>query len=219
LFFAATGIEAGVAVEADKNIPDGAGMGGGSADAAGTLMALNELHGRPLGSAALARIGERIGSDVPFFLAAAAAVVTGRGERVKPLSPRTGYPMLLAMPPFTVSTTDAYRWIDEDGVAESDLKSGKQLANMYEKLQPEQWTFTNTFESVLFPRFPELERVIETMYSCDALFSRVTGSGSAVYALFEAPESRERAKNRLSASVFSFWDVEMLARNITVVLQ
>jgi 4-diphosphocytidyl-2-C-methyl-D-erythritol kinase len=127
--------------------------------------------------------------------------------------------MLLAVPPFTVSTTDAYRWIDEDGMQEAKLRSGKQIAGMYENCEPGQWPFTNTFESVLFPRFPELKQAIETMYSCDALFSRVTGSGSAVYALFKESESRERAKNRLSAGVFSFWDVEMLARNITVVLQ
>jgi len=219
IFLSYTGDKTGVSIEVEKRIPEGSGLGGGSADGAGTLVGMNALRGNPLSKDQLAKLGEKIGSDVPFFLSGSAAVVSGRGENVAPIKPKTGYPVLLAVPDFSISTAEAYRWIDEDKVSVQLLRSPEEIIKLYERGQPGEWDFCNTFEQVLFTRYPSLEKVKNDFYSAGALFSRVTGSGSTVFALFSSREERERAKKLLSKGLFSIWEVEMLARSSAIVLQ
>ena len=110
-FFAEIKAEPRVRIALRKKIPHGAGLGGGSSDAASTLLGLQELHGRPLSGACLTNLAAGIGSDVPFFLARSAAICRGRGEIVEPVGPLPELSLLLLKPEFGVPTPWAYgRW-------------------------------------------------------------------------------------------------------------
>src|SRR5213078_218500 len=110
-FFAATKLKPAVSIELNKRIPHGAGLGGGSSDAASTLLALNELFETKLPREALAKMAEAIGSDVPFFIFKSAAMCKGRGELVTPAKLRKEFSILLLKPEFGVSAAWAYqRW-------------------------------------------------------------------------------------------------------------
>src|SRR2546423_71073 len=113
LFFEQAKIKTGVSIALHKKIPHGAGLGGGSSDAASTLMALNELFETNLPREALAKLSESIGSDVPFFIFQSAAICKGRGELVTPMKLPEPLSILLLKPEFGVSTAWAYqRWED-----------------------------------------------------------------------------------------------------------
>src|SRR6267142_1663656 len=110
-FFEETKITSGVSIVLKKTIPHGAGLGGGSSDAASTLIALNELFETKLPREALAKLAETIGSDVPFFIFQSAAICKGRGELVIPTQLKEQLSILLLKPDFGVSTESAYkRW-------------------------------------------------------------------------------------------------------------
>ncbi len=110
-FETAAGIRCQHQISLHKRIPHGAGLGGGSSDAATTLLALNRLHDHPLDDAALQSLGANLGSDVPFFLIPGAARCTGRGEFLEPISSPPELPILLLKPEFSVATPDAYaKW-------------------------------------------------------------------------------------------------------------
>ncbi|HWP67825.1 MAG TPA: 4-(cytidine 5'-diphospho)-2-C-methyl-D-erythritol kinase, partial [Rectinemataceae bacterium] len=112
-FRTATGIVDGLEAEVGKHIPAMAGLGGGSADAAATLVALDRLFDTGFSKGELVDIGAQIGSDVPFFLFGGAALVSGRGDVVEPIAPRTDFGILLLYPGFGVSTKWAYSRLDE----------------------------------------------------------------------------------------------------------
>src|SRR4051812_18158543 len=117
LFRTATGIAAGIEIRLDKVIPHGAGLGGGSSDAASTLMGLNELFGGVLKKEDLTRLAADLGSDVPFFLAQSAAMCRGRGEIVEPVPMAKRLKLLLFKPDFGVPTPWAYgRWKDAEEI-------------------------------------------------------------------------------------------------------
>jgi 4-diphosphocytidyl-2-C-methyl-D-erythritol kinase len=110
---AAAQIECRFAIHLKKSIPHGAGLGGGSSDAAATLLALDQLHDDKLGTSRLIELAAGIGSDVPFFLGDAAVRVSGRGERLESVEPPPALPVLLLKPSFGVPTPEAYRhWLD-----------------------------------------------------------------------------------------------------------
>src|SRR5712691_8999905 len=111
LFFERTNIDGGISIELKKRIPHGAGLGGGSSDAATTLLALNQLFETNLARDELAKLGSTIGSDVPFFLFESASLCRGRGELVAPTKLPEALSLLLLKPDFTVTTAWAYsRW-------------------------------------------------------------------------------------------------------------
>ena len=113
LFFSSAGIDGSARIELRKRIPHGAGLGGGSSDAAAVLLGLNQLFGSGLEPHALAAMGAEIGSDVPFFVYQSAAVCRGRGELVAPMALQQTLPLLLMKPAFGVPTPWAYsRWKD-----------------------------------------------------------------------------------------------------------
>jgi len=192
---------AGLELMFEKSIPSGAGLGGGSSDAAAVLRGLNALYRYPLSDDRLAELAGRIGSDVPFFLGSAAAVVTGRGESLHPLSPRTDYHLLLIYPGFSVSTAHAYaqydlqrRSADNGGVGEEDRGlstegpgggwSADGLAHVYQLEEPTRWPFFNTFNSVVFRIYPGLDEVCDELRDAGALYAGVTGSGSCLVSVF-----------------------------------
>ena len=193
----ATGSTAGVHIRLTKNIPLGAGLGGGSSDAGGTLRALNTLLPEPLSASALLQIAGRLGADVPFFASGAgAALAWGRGGRLLPLPEVPRLPVLLALPSLRVATAEAYEYVSVPErivpatLALNALGRPETLAGLAE----------NDFEASVFERHPELGQLREAVHQSGALTARLSGSGAALFGLFGDRDAAERAGASLSAS-------------------
>ena len=193
----AVGSSTGVHVRLTKNIPLGAGLGGGSSDAGGTLRALNTLLGEPVPASALLEIAGRLGADVPFFASGAGATLAwGRGERLLPLPEAPRLSVLLALPSLHVATAGAYEHVSVPQrnlpatLAVDALGQPEALAALAE----------NDFETSMFERHPELGRLREALHGAGALTARLSGSGAALFGLFDDPGAAEGAGSSLSAS-------------------
>lgn len=196
-----TGSDAGLRVELTKRIPVGAGLGGGSSDAAAVLKAGGRLLGVPTSEPLLARLGAELGSDVPFFLGASPlAVGRGRGELLEPVPPLPTADLVLVTPPVHVSTAWAYRALDtarESGAGER----GPPLPG-----QPGDWEDVaahahNDFQTVVAASHAEISRALTALERSGARVSLMSGSGSASFALFGDRGSAERAAAALSSEL------------------
>lgn len=181
-----------------KRIPAGAGLGGGSSDAAATLTALNALYGAPLEPADLLRIGAELGSDVPYFLCGSPfALAWGRGERLLALTPPPSAPALVVVPPFSISTPEAYRDLAEyrerTGATNSPAVLDVDGLSRWDTLAD---LAVNDFEPPTFERHPELERLRDTL-ALDARIALLSGSGSALFAVYPDAEHRAAAAERV----------------------
>lgn len=166
----------------EKHIPTEAGLGGGSADAAYTLLAINELCHLELSPKQLETLAGELGSDCPFFIQSRPVLVTGRGERLTPLtmpSALLGTWLLVVKPPIGMSTAEAYRQVTRHPEAEGKLATllERPIAHWRELI-------VNDFESVVFAHYPELAALRDTLYRHGALYAAMSGSGTALYGLF-----------------------------------
>jgi len=189
------GYNAGARIEIKKKVPSEAGMGGGSSNAAVTLIALNELWKTNLAVEELAEIGGGIGADVPFFFTGGTALGSGKGEKITPLDDLDEMKILLAIPNFKISTPDAYCKTDK-------LLTTKNRANnilAFLKREKGFSSLTNDFELFLFPEFPILEGIAKSFTGFGAIKTGVTGSGSVVFGLFRAGAGLEVTIPRLIA--------------------
>lgn len=195
-YLAETGSGVGARIRLRKKIPAGAGLGGGSSDAAATLRALNRIHDEALPEADLLRIGGALGSDVPFFLCGSSlALAWGRGDRLLPLPPLPGRPLLIGAPDFRVDTAHAYGWLDEDAETEAgDPRQPELLAldalRDWDGLAP---LAANHFETPVFRRHPELGELRDALDHAGARIARLAGSGSCVFGLFDSQADRDEA--------------------------
>lgn len=165
-----------------KHIPTEAGLGGGSADAAYTLLAINELCRLGLSPEQLETLAGELGSDCPFFIQSRPVLVTGRGERLTPLtmpSALLGTWLLVVKPPIGMSTAEAYRQVTRHPEAEGKLATllERPIAHWRELI-------VNDFESVVFAHYPELAALRDTLYRHGALYAAMSGSGTALYGIF-----------------------------------
>jgi len=192
----AAGKTGSVRLNLQKNIPTGAGLGGGSSDAAAVLLALPVLMGAKLPMEHLSDLAARLGSDVPFFLYGGTALGLGRGEELYPLPDQPAKQALLVAPAVHSSTADAYR----------DLSASLTKVALQNKLNTFRqgvWgagsdgnksSLINDFEDVVFARHPELESVSDRLRRAGASQVAMTGSGSAIFGIFENPGKLERAR-------------------------
>ncbi len=182
VFFREAGLpQTGLAITVEKHIPMQAGMGGGSADAAGVLVALNTLFKTEFTTEQLCRMGEQIGADVPFCIHGGAARATGIGEILTPLQSLPRCVIAVAKPPLGISTAEAYRAVDTikwgDGEPSDRVEKALCAGNLMAAAQ----ALDNDFERAY--RLEEIEAIQQAARECGALGCRMTGSGSAVYAL------------------------------------
>lgn len=162
-----------------KAIPFGAGLGGGSADAAFMLRGLNELFSVGLDTARLAPLAAELGSDVPFFLYDEAMHCTGRGEIMEPVTvPLAGCWIVIVKPRTSVSTAEAY---SEVTPCMPSVPLRKRLCRPVTEWKG---CIGNAFETTLFRRFPELAAIKESLYGAGAVYASMSGSGSALYGIF-----------------------------------
>lgn len=186
----------GFSIELTKNIPVGGGLGGGSADAAAVLRALDAVAERPLVGGVLREIAASLGSDVPFLVSDhVSAVGLGRGEQLEPTPPLPSRDVLLVVPNFSISTRDAYRWLDESRpegkVPDQDWQLSATALSSWE-LFSRTPVNSNDFESVVEQRYPDVRRYRERLRSIGAVVSRMSGSGSCVFGVFEGPAPEAR---------------------------
>jgi 4-diphosphocytidyl-2-C-methyl-D-erythritol kinase len=202
LFRAETGISSGIAVDLEKRVPAGAGLGGGSSDAASTLIALDRLFETGLSRDALDAMAAKIGSDVPFFLSGGAAIVEGRGERVTPIPARDDLYGVLMWPGVHSSTAEAYGLVDAwhaaHGDSGADWPAVRELAARYHGPVAD-WRFANSFTAPLEARYPAIRDARLALVASGATFAEMSGSGSSVFGLFADRQAAETAFVSLSA--------------------
>src|SRR6266496_4292006 len=198
-FFAATKLKPAVCVELQKKIPHGAGLGGGSSDAASMLLALNELFETKLPREALAKMAEAIGSDVPFFIFQSAAMCKGRGELVTPLKLQERLSILLFKPEFAVPTAWAYsRWQDSREIPGVSY-AAQQFVDQ---------TFINDLERPVFEKFVFLAQLkMWLLNQPEVAAALMSGSGSTAFAVLrpnvEVLLIAERAKCELDPELWT----------------
>ncbi|MDH4195799.1 MAG: 4-(cytidine 5'-diphospho)-2-C-methyl-D-erythritol kinase, partial [Candidatus Aminicenantes bacterium] len=188
-----TGAEAGAAIDVRKRIPSGKGLGGGSADAAMTLYGLNALWGTGFDRPALAELGRELGADVPYFLTGGLCLGRERGDVVEALPDLPLLPVVLALPPFRVLTADIYRAFPAALTSEG---RDSKIVRFFEAQDKDFGRLENGLETVIFRSYPELADLKSLLRDRGATLSLVSGSGSAVYGLFQ---DRERAEVALDA--------------------
>lgn len=173
----------GLAIRITKRIPSGAGMGGGSADAAAVLRALNKYYDSPLSILALAELGAQVGSDVPFCVVCGTAMVEGRGERLRQLPGMPECVFVVCKPEFSVSTPELYRKIDEVAIPKHPDNLAMESALLAGDLNKIADLIYNVFDSVVTSEHLELNYIKSICNSYGALGMQMTGSGSAVFAI------------------------------------
>ena len=198
LFLRKTGHPGGAAIELHKHIPHGAGLGGGSSDAAAVLKALNEQAGRPLDHAALEDLAAQLGSDIPFFIRSAPAMARGRGERLEPRPLPAPLDLLLIKPPFAVETGWAYRQWSEKKFCPDDWSA----AQLHDGME-----IVNDLERPVFAKFIVLAAMKKWLLEHSLVAAAaMSGSGSCLFAILHDP----RGADQLAAEAkedfgFTFW--------------
>jgi 4-diphosphocytidyl-2-C-methyl-D-erythritol kinase len=197
-FFSATGGD-GASIRLRKKIPHGAGLGGGSSDAASTLIALDRLFGTNLTREALAKLAESLGSDVPFFIFESAALARGRGELITPERLPKPFTLLLLKPQFGVATPFAYsRW----------QNSGEIPGLQYQPQEYRGHIFVNDLERPVFEKFVFLGRLkMWLLGQPEVAVALMSGSGSTVFAVLrsssDASALADRAKRELDPELWT----------------
>lgn len=200
IVLAATGNRFGVAVTLTKRIPVRAGLGGGSADAAAALHAVNALTGHAVPRHELLHFAATLGADVAFCASGAPlAVAWGRGERLFRLPPPPAVPVLIAVPPRDVATPDAYRWWDAMNPEPAARGPVVLDAEAFATWGSIGRLGGNDFESPVFGKHPELRALYERMAGTGPIWVRLCGSGGAVAAAYKKERERDAAAERLGA--------------------
>lgn len=202
-FLNATGISDGVKLHLEKKLPMSAGLGGGSANAAVTLLGLNKLFDHPLQPAELSSMAATLGSDIPFFLQNGPAVGTGRGEQIQSVSPfesLQGAAALLICPGFGVSTPWAYRELSHH----PDSLNGRpgRASELVQQLRGGDLraaggAFFNSLEAPVFRKYPLLVVLKEFLLEHGALAALLSGSGSTTFAITESRAAAESLRERV----------------------
>ena len=175
----------------DKHIPMGAGLGGGSSNAATTLLILNELMPNPISPERLLRLGASLGADIPFFLTqSTSALASGIGDVLSPLSVQLPVYILIVKPhSIAVPTKEAYEYLKLNMREPTDLVAvmDGDLNDLPKKLH-------NDFEAYAFGLHPSLKNIKEQLYAEGAFYASMSGSGSALYGMFESEEDVKAAQ-------------------------
>ncbi len=192
-FFARLGRKDGVDIHIEKRIPMGAGLGGGSADAAGVLKGLNAMFGNPFSTEVLMEIGAKLGADVPFCVMGGCALATGIGEVLTPLPmPPKGLRFVIAKPDPFVSTKWVYENLDytkkPDGLNVLAVAEGIRKGDLFQICR----SAANILETVTIPTYPVVGWLKEGFREAGAILSLMSGSGSAVFGIFESEAAAQK---------------------------
>ena len=205
LFLDALGARDGLRLELHKNVPMAAGLGGGSANAATTLLGLNELFGAPLPNERLQQLAASLGSDVAFFLQGQPALATGRGEHIQPLAPfpaLTGTALLLVQPGFGISTAWAYQQLARfPDALNGQPGRAQQLVSLLQAqdLAAAAPAFYNSLEAPALEKYPLLQLFQDFFRANGAAATLMSGSGSTTFALVNSLPAAQALSDRFKA--------------------
>lgn len=183
----------------NKQIPTGAGLGGGSSDAAQTLHICNDYFDRPLPLSELIEVGSWVGADVPFFVSGyQAAVAGGIGEKLEEYELRNKYGVLIVKPEaISIPTAEAYKRLNV---------TKKQCTEIQDLISTHRWSeITNDFERIIFDENPQLSYIKSTIQEQGAFFASMSGSGSAIYGFFDDLTSAQSAAKFFTAQGLPSW--------------
>lgn len=217
-----TGLQARVRVEIRKTLPVGAGLGGGSSDAAAVLRAMNAMQFGTIPHRVLHEIACELGSDVPYFLKGGTAVASGRGTDVLEIPALPPTAVLLVLPGIEVSTAWAYRAL-ADARRQGELTARAVRRKISGLDQAADWfegggfggsikRLENDFEAVVFQRFPAIRECKARLLACGARHALLSGSGSTVFGLFDSGEVVSGAHDTLEAEGFCVKRATFLSR-------
>lgn len=215
-----SGLTAQIEITLDKAIPSGAGLGGGSSDAAAVIRAVASMLPTRPAAQALFEVAAELGSDVPFFLLGGTAIGTGRGTELSPLADLRQAAIAIAQPAEEVSTGWAYRALEEHRAGLTpDSDRGKiegfDLSSNAPAVGPlpgSREGMVNDFESVVFQRYPLIADLKERLQALGAQPALMSGSGSAVFGVFESYQSARLVARTLRAEGFAAWPAEYVGR-------
>lgn len=193
------GITKGASIHLEKRIPAPGGLGGGSSNAAVTLLGLAKLWNIPISREDLVMLGRQLGADVPFFFDGGTAVGTGRGDGIEPLADIENRPILIVTPDVDVSTREAFAGLEfaalTKGASKSILGDCRFDA---ESLNLQHSVLINDFEISVFRNHPEIGRVKERLIELGAVQALMSGSGASIFAIFDTEETRQAALKAIS---------------------
>ncbi len=170
-----------VKIHLHKAIPPGSGLGGGSSDAAYTLKTLNDIFLLQLDTSKLRQLASDLGSDCAFFIDNKPAYAVGKGDKLEHISLKLPYHIVLVIPDFQVSTKEAYSLVTPKKTTIKLKDAVKRPIKEWRDL------IKNDFEFTVFQKYPELAEIKTILYNHGALYSSMSGSGSAVYGIFDRP--------------------------------
>lgn len=204
-FCETTGVNSvGVNVKLIKGIPSRGGLGGGSSDAAALIRVLQKLSGIVLNDEQLDFIASKTGSDVFFFMhcdekGSGCALVSGRGEIIRKINPRSDLFLVMIFPKVSSSTKEAYNLVD-DAFTKGKIIKGpdfKDFESIYRKSVNE-WTFINTFTPVIADKYKDIRKAIDDLNNAGCCYAEMSGSGSTVYGAFTMRQQAESVSNLLA---------------------
>lgn len=203
------GINKGVTIRIEKNIPVSAGMAGGSSDAAATLRALNQLWQLDLSLEELAEIGLAVGSDVPYCVHGGCAYVTGRGEHVEPITAAPKKWLVIVKPHLGVSTGTVFKEVDINTIRHVDVPGLRQAIENsdYEGMLA---CMGNSLEDITIARRPEIQKIKDCLQSAGADIALMSGSGPSVFALCRSEKVANRVLNSAKGFCKEVYKVRML---------
>jgi 4-diphosphocytidyl-2-C-methyl-D-erythritol kinase len=193
-------VRRGARIEIAKRIPAGGGLGGGSADAAVTLLALARLWQVPANKEELTEIGARLGADVPFFFTGGTALGTGRGTDISPLPDHPKTRLLVVTPGVKVSTAEAYKALNAPALTKANQPVKLPISRtppIAARARAEE--LRNDFEPVVFRLAPECERARDALLGAGARAALLSGSGASVFGVFDSESIQARAQAALAA--------------------
>jgi 4-diphosphocytidyl-2-C-methyl-D-erythritol kinase len=208
---AAAGVRRGARIALDKRIPVAAGLGGGSSDAAATLVALNRLWGLRWSVGRLTELAVGLGMDVPFFLGRGRALGTGRGERLEPLPADGGYALVLANPNFPLSTRESYARVPAGWQAEAKGTRAVMAALRIRSATELGTALTNHLEDVVAPAVPAIGQMKAALLAAGALGAAMSGSGPTVFGVARSLDHARQIRRRVNRAGWSCWAVRTLS--------
>ena len=182
-------------IELFKHLPSGAGLGGGSVDAAVTMLGLQRFYNKQIAQSEMAQTLGELGSDIPFFIHGGRALGTGRGSEINPMEDDTDYALVVVVPSIAIATREAYSWLTASGKSNTIKRfCGQQEVPGGAEAEP-----GNDFESVVFPRHPLLSEIKNELLGAGARRAALSGTGSAIFGIFGSVEEAARAVPRVAS--------------------
>lgn len=201
-----------VYVNLEKNIPIGAGLGGGSSNAAATLKAITRLYELTISPSDLTEIALSLGSDVPFFLKPVPSLGLSRGEILKKVDLQISQPILIVYPRINIST----KWAFEKIKIKHTALVKKPLSSMKKFTLSEVIKFAdNDFEEIVFKKYPDIRNIKDQLLNYGATYSSLSGTGSTVYGIFSNLQIARKAEEQFSRNYFTYLNYPVNTGSIT----